>query len=166
MPQCWPPGLCDGWPTAGFVIKVPQSSFSRCPPIISSPSTVCMTSSQIPRCTLASLHISQFLNSHLTQLRFMYLCDPTGDPWMVILSQTRIEYGLWLTSQHTSGDPVFYCALYICYAAECGAGRQRCTVSPLSHLLSPLFIDPNHTGGIYLCIVWVFVCMFNICVCR
>lgn len=32
---------------------------------------------------------------------------------MVILSQTRIEYGLWLISQRTSGDPVFYYTLYM-----------------------------------------------------
>lgn len=109
----WLPDRCNRWPIAALVIKLPQSSFfQRCLPVISSPCTVRMTS-QIPRLTLVSLHISQFLNSHLTQLWFMYLCDLTSDPWMVILSQTRIEYGLWLTSQHTSGKPVFYYTLYM-----------------------------------------------------
>ena len=100
----------------------------------------------------------------------MYLYDPSSDPWMVILSQTRIEYGLWLNSERTPEENQCFIALslslYICYAAECGTGRQRCTVSPLSHLLSPLFIDPDHTSGIYLCIVWVFACMLNVCVCK
>lgn len=46
------------------------------------------------------------------------------------------------------------------YTAVCGAGRQRCTVSPLSHLLSPAFIDSNHIIDIYLSFACVLVCMF------
>lgn len=64
-------------------------------------------------------HLSQ--SPYLTVPKFssstteldVYFCDLTSDPWMVILSQTRIEYSLWLTSQHTSEEAVFYYTLYM-----------------------------------------------------
>lgn len=95
----------------------------------------------------------------------MYLSDLWSDPWMVILSQTHIEYSLWLTSQHTSGNVVFYCTLYICMLMCIRRRRRRCTGSPLSYLLSPVFIDPIHTGGIYHSCVHVSACMWHVSVC-
>lgn len=103
--QCWLPDCCNRWPkvqlviTSEFFFKMPLLYF--------------FSLYSTHDITLASLRISQFLNSHLTQLSLMYFCDLTSDPWMVILSQTRIEYSLWLTSQHTGEEAVFYYTLYM-----------------------------------------------------
>lgn len=70
-------------------------------------------------------------------------------------------YWIWPLAHFTThqwSTNVLLHSLYM-YIAVCGAGRQRCTVSPLSHLLSPPFIDPNHTTDIYLSYVCVLVCM-------
>lgn len=99
------PDCCNRWPkvqlviTSEFFFKMPLLYF--------------FSLYSTHDITLASLRISQFLNSHLTQLSLMYFCDLTSDPWMVILSQTRIEYSLWLTSQHTGEEAVFYYTLYM-----------------------------------------------------
>lgn len=130
--------IFDVGPIARFVIEGPLRSFPSCPPsqyffsLYSS-----RMSSQIPKCTFASLQISQFLNSHRTQLRFMYSCDPTSDPRMVILPQTRIEYGLWLNSENTRGEPVFYCSLYMLRCWMWGRETEMYCISSQPPLYRP-----------------------------
>ena len=159
--QCWLPACCNRSPIAGHLIKLAESSFSRCPPIISSPATLYMTSSGNPR-----VHLSQSLcltvpkfSSDTTELHVLMW----PDQWSLNGNSVSDSYWIWPLAHFTAHQwrpSVLLHSLYVC-----GAGRQRCTVSPLSHLLSLLFIDPNHTGGIYLSIVCVFVCMENVCVC-
>ncbi|KAF0030602.1 hypothetical protein F2P81_017333 [Scophthalmus maximus] len=71
----------------GHVHLEPDSKW----PVIDVKDTVSRMSSQIPKCTFASLQISQFLNSHRTQLRFMYSCDPTSDPRMELVAVQEVE---------------------------------------------------------------------------
>lgn len=99
--QCWLSDCCNRWPVvinSEFFFKMPFCHFLFC--------------YSMHDITSASLHISQFLNSHVTQLGMKYFCDLTGDPWIVILSHTHAEYSLWLTLQRTSEEPVFYESLF------------------------------------------------------
>lgn len=89
----------------------------------------------------------------------MYFCDLPSDPRIVILSQTRIECSLWLTSQHTGEEPVFYYTLYVC-----GEGRQRCTLLPLSLLVSLLY-EPLITPVAFVLALCLCVCMTVCTVC-
>ena len=147
---------------ARLLIRLAQSSFSRCPPIISSPATLYKTSSGNPRVHLsqsACLTVPKFSSDTAERHVLMW-----PDQWSLNGNSVSDSYWIWPLAHFTAHQwrpSVLLHSLYVC-----GAGRQRCTVSPLSHLLSLLFIDFNHTGGIYLSIVCVFVCMENVCVCR
>lgn len=110
------------------------------------------------------LDFSQFLNFDLIQQSLVYLSDLWSDPWMVILSQTHTEYSLWLTSQHTSGNVVFYCTLYICMLM-CIRRREKemywisSELSPLTGLYRP-YSHRWHLSQLCAC-----VCMHVACFC-
>lgn len=55
-------------------------------------------------------HTSTILIKRLSSMLF---CDLTSDPRVVILSQTHIEYSLWLTSQRLGEEAVFYYTVHV-----------------------------------------------------